>query len=125
MSKLNCRPGNLAFIIKGRPEAIGRVVQVIERAPECEFRMPCGGMTESKPNCWLVKFDSPLSTYTLMGLPTKVTYGAARDEHLHPIRDPGDDAVDETLLWTSPSHRSQRDADRCKRLVDEVCGVAA
>lgn len=41
---------------------------------------------------------------------------------LRKIDNPGDDAVDETLLWTTPGDRASRNIERCEKLVAEIEG---
>lgn len=79
---MNCKPGDLAVIVNGGyfdRHLIGKIVRVL-------------AISQKEPNiCW--SYDGPrLSTVwgAVIGL---------ADEMLRPIRDPGDDATDETLTW--------------------------
>lgn len=85
---MNCKPGDLAVIVGSLPAGrflIGRFVEVIERAPD----------TQQGP-AWLVRLQNeivnPLTN-------ERGIEGVAADCWLRPIRDPGDDAQDETLQW--------------------------
>lgn len=74
---MNCKPGDLAIVIRdcdGHHQ--GKIVTVVDGA--------------CRPSHWLTdpKLIDP------SGLLVE-----AHDSDLRPIRDPGDDAVDETLLW--------------------------
>jgi hypothetical protein len=96
---MNCRPGDLAYIVNAAmPENIGRMVQVLEPLGVEPFwggfrwRIgPCKGQF-----CWLVRS---------CGVPLLAVKGGqfveipVADSQLRPIRDPGDDAQDESLLW--------------------------
>lgn len=78
--KLNCKPGDLAIIVirAGIPgsEHAGKIVQVTN----------------------LRNIDT--WTYEpLLANPSGGFYEGIVDDFLRPMRDPGDDAVDETLSW--------------------------
>jgi len=79
---MNCRPGDLAVVVKTRPggEAyLGRICRVLTLA-------------ERSPDLWRVEYRGEGDWYAL-------------DENLRPIRDPGDDATDETLDWLPVPHK--------------------
>lgn len=112
--KLNCKQGDVAWIVRAsNPANLGKVVKCVTLLPAHLWNAP-GGREYVAPG-WVV--DRPITTWSGQ------ISNHVPDHQLRPIRDPGDDAVDETLSWSTPGQRSQRDADRCKRLVDEVCGV--
>lgn len=70
---MNCKPGDLAVVIRClRPANLGRVLRVVR--PHEFF-----------PDAWVVEGQAGGD--------------CALDSWLRPIRDPGDDAVDETLHW--------------------------
>ena len=106
--KLNCKPGDLAFVMprrNGEPcEATGKLVEVMRSAPSCNFQAPDGvwflaDSSRSVP-CWLVKCGRPAEHVDLSGGPARSSFfDVMPDSRLRPITDPGDDAVDETLLW--------------------------
>lgn len=76
---MNCKPGDLAVVVSGEPaHNIGKMVQVKT-------------LHRWVPGIWL--FEGNLTNE--IGLPL---LGVA-DNCLRPIRDPGTDAVDETLVW--------------------------
>lgn len=81
---MNCRPGDLAIVVQVRiPEGLhnlGKVVRCLSTT-----KGPISGLP-----CW--RTDPPLTT-------TGTRQAVVRDAHLRPIRDPGDDARDETLEW--------------------------
>lgn len=90
---MNCKPGDLAFI--RRPwlidEDIGRVVRVIRLGKTYEKIVMRNGVhsictNPSRSVGWLV--DSSNERFPCF----------VADECLRPIRDPGDDAVDEMVL---------------------------
>jgi hypothetical protein len=79
---MNCKPGELAIIVSGQvPEFIGRIVQVTEL--DAPFW----------PTAW--RFVERLIPADGSGEVRSI-----EDCALRPIRDPGDDAVDEILQLT-------------------------
>lgn len=82
---MNCKPGDLAVIVSSQrgPKPIGSIVRILLRGPD-----------------WL-------------GHATWLTTGARdgsdwhRDCVLRPIRDPGDDAQDESLSWLPVPSREE------------------
>lgn len=72
---MRCRKGDLAIVINAHPtwhEYLGRIVEVVSIASNGEWRLN-------------VKWHG---------------FGVTCPDHfLSPLRDPGDDATDETLLW--------------------------
>lgn len=103
---MNCKPGDLARIIANSPIVLGltrdALVTVhawppVNRKGFCPA--PDGTEVRYAADSWLVEFMSPVIMRRLSGdyLPTK--WVACRDSMLRPIRDPGDDAQDETLEW--------------------------
>lgn len=83
--------GDMAFVVrplKSAPEALGMVVEVL--AVEAAFPFPTG----PKPGAYIRASQSLRRLNGTMG-----TSGWCKQESLRPIRDPGDDAQDETLSW--------------------------
>jgi hypothetical protein len=81
---MNCRPGDMAVIVNGgqfHSEHEGKIVQVLHLL---------------SPTA-----DGPLWAYQppLMSSKFRVVIPGVEDIVLRPIRDPGDDATDETLAW--------------------------
>lgn len=78
---MNCKPNDLAVIYRADLPAdrifIGRIIRVVKVVPHNRFGHPC----------WT--YDGP----RLLSVFGNVT--AVADHDLHPIRDPGDDAVDQ------------------------------
>ena len=88
---MNCKPGDLALVIrplKSCPNSLGMVVEVI--GVDARFPFP-GGV---QPGA-LIRAATELRD--MAGLMTH--QGWCRQSSLRPIRDPGDDAKDETLQW--------------------------
>ncbi len=110
---MNCKPGDLAVIVRMRdPVArhfIGRFVVVLHAAPAHSFVLPDGyPHVASPPNYWLCKFQSPIGVPIRGPGPRNTMYASIHDECLRPIRDPGDDATDETLQWLpTPSKETE------------------
>ncbi len=89
---MNCKPGDLAVVVRSiyDPAQIGKIVRVVEW---CAY-------TEG----WIVS-------------PCILFYASVHDECLRPIRDPGDDAVDETLQWLpAPTIHSQIKEDKSQEV---------
>lgn len=103
--KLNCKPGDLAVVIKESPKAVkpirDRFVTVISMVPaHTAFRLPDGyWQCANALDQWLVHWHCPVLYPTDTGVHRSTNYGLLPDYALRPIRDPGDDAVDETLSW--------------------------
>ncbi len=77
--KLNCKPGDLAVIVGGLyPQFIGHVVTITGPCPVYPDSW------DTDPPKYIRGFRQPMS-FT--------------DRTLRPIRDPGEDARDETLSW--------------------------
>lgn len=99
--KLNCRPGDLAFIVSadsvvGRRH-IGKIVLVLKKAALGRYRdelFETVGRSD-----WFIDFCSGAALVPLLDGGTRLAKtGIIRDENLRPIRDqPGDD---EALTWT-------------------------
>ena len=85
---MNCKPGDLAVVVcAGRLE--GRVIRVTSLDPG---RSPCG-----RP-LWLYEGD--------LTDPDGFRYESIWDHILRPLRDPGDDAVDEMVVIAGkPEHQ--------------------
>ncbi len=96
---MNCRPGDLARIVAPYdPIARNCFVEVVRlMAPAGEsLPTPDGGICRYSPTggpTWLCRGRVP----TRWGFDLTETFIA--DECLRPLRDPGADAVDETLTW--------------------------
>lgn len=75
---MNCKPGDLAVIVASKQDewALGRIVRVV---------------TLDEPKVW--RMEEPFWHPNGIWRFTRI-----EDCCLRPIRDPGDDAVDETLL---------------------------
>ena len=127
MSKLNCRPGDLAYMtgMVATPEANGMIVEIVRRAVNGEIlreKTSTGKLrrVSSLLPSWIVRGHS-VPTRTGDGVLSHVTERAVCDCHLRPIRDqPGED---ETLAWAGkPAHEHQ---ERARELLDIFEGVAA
>lgn len=88
---MNCKPGDLAVLVRAcLPENIGLIVTVHNEWV----------MDEKDGFCWLTESSHPTPTIWWDGAPA----GSDResfvpDAWLRPLRDPGEDAQDETLSW--------------------------
>lgn len=102
---LNCKPGDLAVIMRSpaSPENIGKIVRVLRPAVEGEKIE--GWRVALRPDfpAWIVESaGSDLVWHGFRLANGKRTVSVVKqrayaDYCLKPIRDPGDDAVDETL----------------------------
>lgn len=105
---MNCKPGDLAVIVRDDfTENAGRVVTVVRASCERELEVAIPGDFH-----WEVHCVTPLAigqydrrTGMLVGPTHRLRQGTVLDRDLRPIRDPGDDAVDETLLWLPVPHK--------------------
>ncbi len=88
---MNCKPGDLAVVVRPltyNPNALGMVVEVLQWIPSMLFKSgyePAYGIRAPRP---LKQFGGDWHRE-----------GWVRQSSLRPIRDPGDDATDETLTW--------------------------
>lgn len=85
---MNCKQGDLAVIVEG-PRNVGRFVNVLEPS------------AYHGAGWWYVESAAGplLGTYPVNGKEDIGTLGHIEDRRLRPIRDPGEDARDETLEW--------------------------
>lgn len=90
---MNCKPGDLAVIVASQAtENIGCIVEVLDASHPC----PCG--CTSREQYWSVRCHGrALVAFDLFGRRSEVKFADCPDRVLRPIRDPGDDAVDEVL----------------------------
>ena len=101
--KLNCKPGDLAVVIRHRGGAAvgdcrGLLLHVLHLAPTTTFKLPNGELSApGNGTHWVVETVRPITVRTNQGRVYTTKYGISADANLRPIRDPGDDAVDETL----------------------------
>lgn len=82
------------------PHITGRIVDVIKAPPiGVGFKLPNGkshypvGVAAS----WIIRFHNPVSLSAVRGRANGL-FAVCHDYALRPIRDPGEDAVDETLV---------------------------
>src|SRR5690349_7505451 len=100
---MNCRPGDLAIVIKAAttPEMIGYIVEVIRPAVDGESLSPGFRVRASRPG-WVCKPCGGSIPVRSVAGPHKgelrhVPLRAVADSNLRPIRD--NDKEDETLSW--------------------------
>jgi hypothetical protein len=100
---MNCKPGDLAVIIresKRKIGVLGKIVEVLYLAPRNDFLLPDGckhiGAGAGLP-MWVVKFATPVQVELSNKRFRNTCYAAVADAVLRPIRDqPGED---ESLQW--------------------------
>lgn len=85
---LRCKPGDLCVIVSAtNPKNRNRFVTVLPGEPR----------SIEGYDCWLVSSPTPLAVLSPDG---SAGYQAwVPDAWMRPIRDPGEDAQDETLTW--------------------------
>ena len=101
---MNCKEGDIARIIHpGR--LYGHLVEILHAQPIGDYRLPDGFPAYgTEPGGWVFKFLSVPKVVPIqngLGEPNgnrAAQYAACHDRWLRPIRDPGDDAVDETIV---------------------------
>jgi hypothetical protein len=87
---MNCRPGDLAIVIRsGLGKSVGRLVTCIRLSEEEGLRNRDGSVDWGP--IWETDDYGPTGFGQFHNL--------WADADLRPIRDPGDDATDESLLW--------------------------
>ncbi len=106
---LRCKPGDLAVVINADycKENIGLIVHVLRPAVAGD-RLDTGSVVawEVGNDSWVVQVAGAgtLNAQMALGFKIKTKQSICRDSNLRPIRDPGEDAQDETLTWLpSPS----------------------
>lgn len=103
---MNCKPGDLA-VIRGcveYPEENGRLVVVIEHVPGNEWEAPDGhwfAWDGQTPSTAVESCGSPFDALS----DAASMFAVFETCRVFPIRDPGEDAVDETLLWLPSPHK--------------------
>lgn len=105
--KLNCKPGDLAIVIRPSlrgQQLLGMIVRVLRAAPPNDFRLPDGTLqVGGGPGSWVIEFprtvEVPMQYRSGKVGTRQALFGVVDDHYLRPIRDPGDDAADETLQW--------------------------
>jgi hypothetical protein len=104
---MNCKPGDLAVVVRGEHN-VGRFLSVLA-ASECH------GI-----GWWYVEMHGgPATAIDGEGKTTLERTGHIEDHRLRPIRDPGDDARDETLDWLPVPKREEPDVWTPKRQVEK------
>jgi hypothetical protein len=86
--KLNCKVGDLAVVVRSVAGNEGKIVRCLQFIPSHTFVSRDGVIYDA---------DAWETTPVLMGFDGRPT--RAKDSNLRPIRDPGDDARDESLSW--------------------------
>jgi hypothetical protein len=102
---MNCKQGDLARIVRDDyPDNVGRIVTVLRPSSDYELVAAVPGGFH-----WEVHCSTPLAVgaYDRIAgrLSAPFTYrnqATVLDSDLKPIRDPGDDAVDESHAWLPP-----------------------
>ena len=98
---MNCKPGDLAVVVKSWAGNEGRIVRVIRLCQEASknYNIDSRGILTAPQLYWVIDQALPDFEGTLSH--------AFPDSQLRPIRDPGDDARDETLEWLPVPSRDE------------------
>ena len=90
---MNCKPGDLAVVVKSWAGNEGRIVRVIRICQKTskEQNIDSRGILTTPEPYWVIDQALPDFEGTL--------HKTFADSQLRPIRDPGDDAQDESLSW--------------------------
>ena len=102
---MNCKPGDLAFVINEDPackENIGRIVRVLRRS---SARHAKHGEWDIEPTSADFLIYDPSTKRLGRWGECRWAWVVMPDADLRPIRDPGDDARDETLDWRPVPHK--------------------
>lgn len=92
---MNCKPGDLAVMVRSFAGNEGKIVRCLRLA--CEGELIAIGWAMDMGPVWYI--DMPLRANWGLAVPLAI------DAFLRPIRDPGDDATDETLVWAGKPQR--------------------
>lgn len=96
---VNCKPGDLAFVIDddyGCKSNIGRIVRVVRAATGRTKKWGEWDIEPTTPDFLI--YDPKLKTVSRFA-DSAWAWIVFPDKDLRPIRDPGEDARDETLDW--------------------------
>lgn len=91
---MNCKQGDLAIVVRSWAGNEGKIVRCLRLATEREIS--CVSFDKTSGPVWVT--DSVLF-YAYRDGPKAGSGPLCLDSYLRPIRDPGDDATDETLTW--------------------------
>ena len=104
---MNCKPGDLAVMISGRN--CGTLVQVGEAFVTADSgrTMFAGFPFIGHGPAWVCRTVGRPMLAEYVGKEVQFYERPIADASLRPIRDPGDDAKDETLAWLTVPSRGQ------------------
>jgi len=91
---MNCKQGDLAIVVRSDAGNAGKIVTCIRLLNGFRHIAPDGSVSN---DIWQI--DRPL-----IGWGGEVSCEIS-DMQLRPLRDPGDDATDETLTWLPVPHK--------------------
>lgn len=98
---MNCKPGDLAVVVKSIAGNEGRIVRCIRLDPMASSLKQIDAFGRIYPPEPYWEIDIALPDFS--GQMNK----SFADEQLRPIRDPGDDAQDESLSWLPVPSRDE------------------
>jgi len=94
---MNCKPGDLAWVVGANPPYNGRLVEVMYATPYGDYTLPDGAPARSDTDepSWVVRFIGGQVPAPLLGGRWRMTfYGSGRDRFLRPIRGNPDDEIE-------------------------------
>jgi hypothetical protein len=108
---MNCKPGDLALVRAPRSggfcPALGHWVTVVGASQQGEIVPLPDGRRTRKGGEWVIEFASEIDLTAEDGRAVRSKFWTMWDSRLKPIRDPGDDAQDETLQWLPVPSRDE------------------
>jgi hypothetical protein len=100
---MNCKPGDLAWVVSDKPELHGRLVEVLYATPDGNYILPDGyPAVHDKPGAyWVLKMiGGPVMAPIEPCGKRSTWYGSGADSKLRPIRG-NPDEVDELVTAVS------------------------
>lgn len=109
---MNCKPGDLAWVVSEHPEYNGVLVEVLYATPSGNYTLPNGQAAFHEDNgepSWVLRILSgPVPAPLKGGRWIKTIYGSGRDKKLRPIRGNPDDVEIETAVSEDPSDETNQ-----------------
>lgn len=110
---MRCKPGDLAVIIKGHPDNLGKVVEVIEHCVAAPLQTLPDGKTWKTADWVILSKTSPITCGATDGTESLCMWAITWDERLLPIR-----PLDDQQQITDAEIRKRAD-----ELLNESLGV--
>jgi hypothetical protein len=111
---MNCKPGDLAVIVRSTSGNEGKFVTVLRWIGAYTFYHG-----ERLSDCWLVRLEQDMRPKS-GGVYHAGQEHAFPDSWLKPIRDPGEDAKDETLQWKEVPKEGELTKEDAELLIEAL-----